>query len=234
MNPLFFSKPVLFPRPRSYANDIQRQGVELLCRRIAELLYAAALIDGTEPGLLTNEERDTARRRGAASAKRALADGASGGKPHIAYYRALTGAGFMPAVMTIPKLADRLWVLEDRCGLADSYLRSAADTALQRGAEVILCPSPLRRDRLEAVFFPGARAAFLSGRAAAEVNCAEVRGVHLDRIPEAERRRALRGAMKENRRMMDALVGRAALYLTNAQLLCDMDSDTCVDGMKQI
>ena len=233
MRPYFFSKPVQLPEPRVCQDSVKRQGAEQLCRRVMELLHAAALIDGTEPGLLTQEDRESARRRGAASAKRAMTNGFLMGKPHIAYYRTIAEDGFRCSD-AVHNLADRVWILDDRCGLADCYLRAAADAALQKGAEVVLCPSPLRRDRIEAVFLPGVRAAYISERAAENLCCDSARRVHLDRIPDAERRRSLRTAIREDRRIMNLLVSRAALYLANAQILCNLDPITCADGTERI
>ena len=213
------------PLPRS-ADSALREGMEQFCRRAAELMRAAALVDGTEPGLLLPADYETARRRGLAAAGRVLTDTARG-KPQIAYYRSLTAEGLSPAPDAIEALADRVWVLEDRCGLADSYLRAVVDAALQRGAPCVICPSPLRNDRLEAVFLPAQRAAFLSMNAVGDVSGARARRVHLDRIPDAERRRALRQTLRENRRASDALLTRAAQNLASAGILRSLANDAC-------
>lgn len=234
MNALFYAKPVLLPTLARGTDSELRQGMESLNRRALELLHAAALIDSPEPGLLTQEDRETARRRGSASAKRLLSGCKSKGKPQIGYFRVLTGAGMQSSVSTLNKVADRVWILEDRCCLGDSYLRAVIDTALQKGTEVILCPSPLRRDRIEAVFLPKVRSAYLSDRAADEADCKTIHRVHLDRIPDPERRQALRATMRQNRRMIDALVQRAAMLLAGSEILADLKADTCTDESKQI
>ena len=48
------------PLPRS-ADSALREGMEQFCRRAAELMRAAALVDGTEPGLLLPADYETAR-----------------------------------------------------------------------------------------------------------------------------------------------------------------------------
>lgn len=226
MKPVFYSSPIILPRPRITTERENRSGMEQFCRRAMELLRAAALISGTEPGLLTATDRESARRRGLAAGRRVLTDSPKG-KARIAYYRSLTGNGLHADPGTIPALADRIWLLEDRYGLADCYLRAVSDTALQYRAECILCPNPLRPDQLEAVFLPECRAAFLSMNALEKANKVIGHRVHLDRIPEAERKQALRNILRENRRWIKELTQRAAEQLKNAEILRDLKADTC-------
>ena len=234
MNPLFYPQPVIFPnRLPQDADTSYQQGIRQLTQRAMELLRAAALIDGEEPGLLTPEDRDAARRRGFAAARRVLTE-LPKGRAHVAYFRAFTPGGLTPAAGTAEALADRAWILEDRCGLADSYLRAVADAALHQRAECILCPSPLRRDRLEAVFLPGGRALFLSERAVAALELAQTRRVHLDRIPESSRRQALRAALLEDRKQTKALLERASQLLTQAEILRNLATDSCTADGKRI
>ena len=236
MKPLFFAHPISMPRPlpRTAAGDeALRRDLAQFCRRAAELMRAAALVDGSQPGLLLPDDFAEARRRGLAAARRVL-PGSESGKPQIAYFRTLTGSGLCAAEETVPALADRVWLLEDRCGLADSYLRAVVDAALQQGAACILCPSPLHRDRLEAVFLPGAGAAFLSRGAAGKAQYDGARLVHLDRIPDAERRRDLRLSIQEDGRIARRLVEKAAQTLAAAEILRDLADDPCTPHGKRI
>ena len=229
MKPVFYSAPIQIPRPYKSADYEIRSGMQLFIRRAMELWQAAAFIDSTEPGLLTASDRETARRRGFAAGRRVLSESLKG-KAEIAYFRALTGEGLHADPETINAMANRVWLLENRCGLADSYLRAVSDAALQKQAACILCPSPLRRDRLEAVFLPNCRAAFISMSALEKPNDVIGRRVHLDRIPSADRKRALRDALKENRKWVEALTQRAAGQLRNAEILRDLKADTCAAG----
>ena len=226
MKPVFYSAPIQLPRPGKAADHEIRAGIQQLNRRALELWQAAALIAASEPGLLTTSDRDSARRRGLATGRRILSDSPKG-KARIAYFRVLTGEGFRAACETVASTANRVWLLEDRYGLADSYLRAVADTALQNRAECILCPSPLRRDRLEAVILPSCHAALISLNAVEDSVDVIGRRVHLDRIPDAERKQALRTVLRENRKWIDALTNRAAELLKNAEILCDLNTDTC-------
>ena len=233
MKPVFFSAPIMLPRPNPHSSKEIQSGMSQFCRRAAELWRAAALIDASEPGLLTPPDRDAARRRGVAAGRRVLYD-CPKGKACIAYLRALTGNGFETHIGSIPELADRIWILEDRCSLADSYLRAISDAALQHGAECILCPSPLHQNRLEAVILPGCKAAFLSEWAINNTDEVNAHRVHLDRIPTSERKQALKDILKDNRKMTRILIQRASECLRNAEILRDLKADTCAVQVQRL
>lgn len=233
MYSMLYLHPIQMPRAKHGLDESKRQDIALFTRRSMELLRAAALIDGSEPGLLTREDRETARRKGGASARRILS-GQYHGNAHVLYYRTITDEGIDTANHKLPMLADRIWILDDRCGLADSYLRAVADTALQKNAEVILCPNLLRRDRLEAVILPEARAAYLSGKITDRSFPKTVHLVHLDRIPDVERRQALRKTLRENKAMIEALVQRAVIQIANAALLSNLNAEACANAVKRI
>ena len=226
MKPVFYSAPIQLPRPHRNSDRETRSAMQQFHRRAMELLQAAALIDAAEPGLLTPADRDSARRRGLAAGRRVL-QGCPHGKAGIAYLRTVTASGLRADADTISQMADRVWLLEDRYIHADSYLRAVSDAAIQAHADCILCPNPLRRDRLEAVFLPTCRAAFISMNVLESSNDFIGRRVHLDRIPDTERKQALRAVLKENRKWVDELIRRAAAQLKNAEIMRDLKADTC-------
>ena len=226
MKPVFYSAPILIPRPYRSADNEIRSGMQQFIRRALELWQAAALIDAAEPGLLTPSDLEAARRRGLAAGRRVLTDSPKG-KAKIAYFRALTGEGLYADPKIIQAMANDVWLLENRYGLADAYLRAVSDAALQKQAASILCPNPLRRDRLEAVFLPDCSAAFISMSALENTNDVSGYHVHLDRIPAADRKQALRNVLRENRKWVEALTQRAAAQLRNAEILRDLKADTC-------
>ena len=226
MKPVFYSVPIILPRPNASADRATQSDIRRFNRRAMELWQAAALISAEEPGLLTASDREAARRRGHTAGQRVLTE-CPKGKATVAYFRALSGDGLRAEASAISAAADRIWLLEDRCGLANDYLRAVADVALQHQTGSILCPNPLRRDQLEAVFLPGCHAAFLSLNAAEQMDLSAGHRVHLDRIPDPKRKQALRQKLKENRTWMKALTERAAEQLRNAEILRDLKSDTC-------
>ena len=226
MKSVFYSVPIILPRPDASADRETRSGIQRFNRRAMELWQAAALISAEEPGLLTASDRESARRRGFAAGRRILPE-CPKGKATVAYFRALSGGGLCAETEPISTLADQVWLLEDRCGLANDYLRAVADVALQYQTGCILCPNPLRRDQLEAVFLPGCRAAFLSLNAVEQMDQSIGHRVHLDRIPDPERKQALRQKLRENRTWIKSLTARAAEQLKNAEILSDLKSDTC-------
>ena len=226
MKPVFYSVPIILPRPNVSADKATRSDIQRFNRRAMELWQAAALISAEEPGLLTASDREAAKKRGHAAGRRVLAE-CPKGKATVAYFRALSGDGLRAEAEAVSAMADKVWLLEDRYGLANNYLRAVADAALQIQAGCILCPNPLRRDQLEAVFLPGCHAAFLSFNAAEQMEHPIGHRVHLDRIPDPERKLAFRQKLRENRIWIKALTDRAAEQLRNAEILRDLKSDTC-------
>lgn len=233
MSAMLFLNPIIVPRPNAALPKNARQDVSVFTQRAADLLRAAALIQGAEPGLLQPGDLEAARRKGSASARRIL-KGTYRGKPHVLYYRAIGSKGILSSDEFLQNLADRIWILDDRCGLADAYLRGAADAALQKCAEMILCPNPLRRDRLEAVILPEEKVAYLSEKATSNSFEKKVHFVHLDRIPDAARRQALRSVIRENKAMANALIQRAVYQLANAEILTELESETCAARTNRI
>lgn len=227
MKPLFYSAPIILPRPNGIRDPEIRSGMEQFCKRAIELWRAAALIHATEPGLLTSSDREAARRRGLAAGRRLMKESPKG-RARVLYFRALTEYGLHADLNTISALASRIWLLEDRFGLANSYLRAIADTALQNQTDCILCQNPIRREQLEAVFLPNEDAAYLSMNIIKSHDSLICHQVHLDRIPDSARKQAMKGILNENRKMADILTRRAAEQLRNAAILRDLKANTCV------
>ncbi len=199
------------------------EGHAVFCRRAVELLRAAALIDARrEPGLLLPEDREKARRRAAGVARRELGPvpkQAEPGRRELGFLRSMTGDGLTGLPETVPALADRVWLLDDGCGLAPDYLRVIAEEAQKRALHHIVCPNPLHPEEPEAVFLPERRLAFLTAAATGGVAGETVRHVRLDSIPDIERRRALRSAMRADAKLQQALLSMAEKHLQSAAIL---------------
>ena len=111
------------------------------------------------------------------------------------------------------------WLLDDGCGLAPDYLRVIAEEAQKRALHHIVCPNPLHPEEPEAVFLPERRLAFLTAAATGGVAGETVRHVRLDSIPDIERRRALRSAMRADAKLQQALLSMAEKHLQSAAIL---------------
>ena len=75
MKAFLYSSPMITPPPLPYSdesNESLRRDITAFCKRASELARAAALVAGEEPGLLLPQDREDARHRGQAAARRLL------------------------------------------------------------------------------------------------------------------------------------------------------------------
>ena len=197
----------------------------LFYRRAYEYLAAAAALDARkQPGLLFPEDRAAARRRAAGTALRefgAVKKDAVPGRFEKRFLRAITCEGRAAFPQTVEALAERVYLLDNDCGLAEDYLRVIREHALRRGLTLIVCPDPLLPERTEAVLVPDLHLAFLT--ADAELPCphAAVRHIRLDAIPDSARLRALRTRMRADKRLQQQAIDAAIRQLQAAKLLHD-------------
>lgn len=119
------------------------------------------------------------------------------------------------------QLCPRVYLLEDMCGLADSYLAAAERAALERGQEILLCLDPLCPQRREALLFPELGLAFLADRGRHPADMPIYRRIHLDAMVDPERLRALRGRLRERARLSAALRRDAEMLLAEAKAMHD-------------
>ncbi len=122
---------------------------------------------------------------------------------------------------TLTTLCPRVFCLENRCGLADTYLKRVLEGASATGADAIACPSPLRPDVLEAVLFPTRGVAFLACEPKNAPECQDLHWVHLDSIPDRTLLRTQRRIVLENRKLKAVLLDRACGHLETAKTLHD-------------
>ncbi len=99
----------------------------LFYRRAYEYLAAAAALDARkQPGLLFPEDRAAARRRAAGTALRefgAVKKDAVPGRFEKRFLRAITCEGRAAFPQTVEALAERVYLLDNDCGLAEDYRR---------------------------------------------------------------------------------------------------------------
>lgn len=123
---------------------------------------------------------------------------------------------------TLTTLCPRVFCLENRCGLADTYLQTVLEGAGAAGADAIACPSPLRPEVLEAVLFPAQGVAFVACTPKNTPACEALHWVHLDSIPERSLLRTQRRTVLENGKLKAALLERACRHLEAAKALHDV------------
>ena len=63
---------------------------------------------------------------------------------------------------SLSELCKQIYLIDDRLGLADTYLKAVIETAKRRCGELIVCPSPLLTDMTEAVILPEQALGYIS------------------------------------------------------------------------
>lgn len=137
--------------------------------------------------------------------------------------RFISGISCMGAVClndTVKKLCKRIYIVDDRLGLADVYLKRIADGAKQRGVDAIACPSPLCPDELEAVLLPEHSLGFVSAEAMQLEK--PWRHVRLDALVPRETSAAHRAEVKQRERLYNALLEGGIGYLARAKKYHDL------------
>lgn len=196
----------------------------LFMRRAREYLTAAAALDpcGT-PGLRTPEDISAVQRRAAGAALRefgAVRRGDAPGRVERRFLAAVTGAGRICFDETVVALSDRVYLLDNVCGLAEDYLRTVGAHALGRGLACVVCPDPLRPARTQALLVPARRVAFLVADGTELPGLAR-RHIRLDTVPEAARLRALRPTLRADRKLQRQALDASVRQLQMARLLHD-------------
>ncbi len=193
------------------------------CRELYRTAYAYLAAAGSVersdiPGLINAETLEKVRKRAQSAALREL----GGIKKSCAVPReerrfisCISCKGELVLTEDIQKLCKQIYLLDDRCGLAGEYLEQLRCEALARGAELVLCPSPLRPERLEALLLPEQGLGFISSRVAAP---AEVkRHVRLDALAEPAALCTGRGALRRRSKLRRELLDEALRWLRLAK-----------------
>lgn len=162
------------------------------------------------------------QRRADSAVRREFGSGRKKAPGHVTrrFLSAVSCQGAVFLEETLSTLCSKVYCLENRCGLADGYLRQVLEGGIAAGADAVVCPSPLRPEVLEAVLFPVQGVAFLACKDTPEVE--ESRWVHLDSIPEKALLRSQRRALLENGKLKAGLLEKAYGHLATAKSLHDL------------
>ena len=131
------------------------------------------------------------------------------------FVRCISCKGELTLTEDITKLCKRTYLLDDRCSLAQVYLAEMRSQASLRGAETILCMSPLCPEKLDALLLPEYGLGFVS---AAAMDITEPwRHVRLDALVEPAALRALRSELRRRDKLRSELTGEAVRWLHRAK-----------------
>ena len=182
-------------------------------------LAAAGSLDCLEfSGLISAETLEKVRKRAQSTARREL-----GGIKKIScaprerqrFASCISCKGELTLKEDIKKLCKRIYLLDDRCGLAKVYLEQLRREALSRGAETVLCLSPLCPEKPEALLLPEYELGFAS--ASVTEPDETWRHVRLDALVDPAAKRASREALRRRDRLRHELLREAVRRLASAK-----------------
>jgi hypothetical protein len=192
--------------------------------RAYDCLRAASAIPEKQAGLLCGTDIEAAEKRAASAAAKELPKAKKGASPGTVTRRFISGITCEGQVFwqdTLTALCKRIYVLDNRYGLAEPYLRALLRAARERGADTILCPSPLDPAVPEALLFPALSLGFVAVAGETETDLEPFRHVRLDALVSQDRIRALRPRLRTDARTKAALLGAATEALREAKAMHD-------------
>lgn len=224
--------------PRDFAYDSDYVNLGRLCEQIQDpriayftdkyramyraayaCLAAAGSIERAEiPELISTGTIEKVRKRAQSAALRELGSvkkNAAAPRERLRFVRCISCKGELVLEDDVFALCKRIYLLDDRCGLADVYLAEMRSEVSARGTEVVLCPSPLCTEKLDALLLPEYGLGFVSASA---MNVPEPwRHVRLDALVDPEALRASRAVLRRREKLHRELIDEAVRWLRRAK-----------------
>ena len=193
-------------------------------KRAYAFLAAAGEVKRAEiPELISEKTIDKVKKKARSAFARELGSCRSlsaGGRMRRRFIRCISCKGELCLSDSVQELCKRIYLLDDRCGLADVYLREIGDIARERCVEVILCSSPLCPELLDAVLLPEYGLGFVSASAADIKN--PWRHVRLDALIPTESMKVHRPELKRAGKLYCALTAEGINWLKKAKEYHDL------------
>ena len=192
-------------------------------RAYASLAAAGEVKRAEIPELISEKTIDKVKNKARSAFSRELGSFRSlsaGGQVRRRFIRCISCKGELCLSDSVQELCKRIYLLDDRCGLADVYLREIGDIARERCVEVILCPSPLCPELLDAVLLPEYGLGFVSASAADIKN--PWRHVRLDALIPTESMKVHRPELKRAGKLYCALTAEGINWLKKAKEYHDL------------
>lgn len=183
------------------------------------LRTAHAVRSGLYRGLFTDmTAKKIAKRAGGIASREFIRIRGRTGGVMRRYISAVTCSGRIFLHDTVNALADKLYLLDNRFGLASGMLRILSSYAVKNGWDVIECISPYDSSKLEHLIIPGLSLAFVT----TEVTGGKIyRHVRLDSLADADALRTSRSRIRFFERIANALEDDAVEHLASAKKLHD-------------
>lgn len=148
----------------------------------------------------------------------------TGSAPGIQRFRFLDGVtpkGPIFLRSTVEAMASRIYLLEDRCGLAGGMLELLRDRALAQGWEVYTCLSPRDPARILHLILPGLNLAFVTEDGTRMGEASVYRRIRINAYVPPESLRPLRGKLRLLTQIRDSLMEDVVRELAAAHSLHD-------------
>lgn len=166
------------------------------------------------------EQGAAAKRARAVAAKelpRAV-KGTPSGAVHIRHLSAFGCLGRISQTETLSVLCKRLYLLDDRLGLAGPFLMELLKEARGRGIDALYCPDPIRPWEPEALILPACSLGFLaSGKEEQWAGVHTARRLRLDAIADHGKLRAARPGLRADAKLSAALLDSSQSLLAEAR-----------------
>ncbi len=199
--------------------ELYTEKYRAMYRQAYAYLAAAASVERAEiPEPVSAGTLEKVRKRARSAAQTELGTAGKGGaSPRVRqrFIRCISCMGELTLTEDIQKLCKRIYLLDDRCGLAKTYLEQMRREALLRGAETVLCLSPLCPEKPDALLLPECGLGFVSS-SAAEIK-EPWRHVRLDALLEPAALSASRAALRRRDKLRRELLGEAVRCLARAK-----------------
>lgn len=186
--------------------------------RAYSLLSAAAELKKARfPQLISEKELQKCTDRAKSAVNKELGNKRKGraGTVKHRFISAISCKGEIVLTGSLLELCKHIYLLDDRFGLASYYLETIIAEAKTRGADMIVCPSPLLPDTPEAVIFPESSLGFVSASLMPDEK--PYRHVRLDALIPDNRVRSVRPELRRAEKIYRALMDDAVLNLAHAK-----------------
>lgn len=200
------------------AGEITKRYKALYDRAYGYLAAASSLNKAALPPLFGPEEQAAVFKRVDGILDRSLGRSKpGGGKTASRFLSAVSCQGEIRLNGEIEKLCKLIYQFDNGFGGAELALRHATQGAVERGADVIVCPSPLDPEKTEAVLLLQSGVAFVDSSWQLE----EARHIRLDSIIPAETQQALRSELRQSVKLSGQIMALAYEKLREAKKLHD-------------
>lgn len=186
----------------SYKNSYKRA---YSCLEAAEK-YQKGIYDG----LFTEKTYTTiARRADGIIARELKKTGRPRGKAKYRFLSAICSSGYVCRYDTAMSICSSIYVLDNNYGLARLILEPVCEAALERGYDVIVCPSPFEPNIIEHIIIPELSLGFVSNVKEYPFESGQYKHIRLDSLIDKEYLRKKRGLYRSKIGLRNALMDNA-------------------------